>query len=189
MKQSTTLGSQERHDIIQSKCGRNTNLLIWVSHPEGGIKSSQPGISLAGGVKTGCRLTTPPFENGTRRLHLLPSPEIPSHTPVPSSRVPVTDMSDRIGQTLTCEDDFTYGEAPGQHRTSVRKRWRILLSDRTGCNATRSRKFSSPTLRRSTKSGSMLSADSLCHTNSACTQTHRASLLYLLYLLYLSCRQ
>lgn len=52
--------------------------------------------------------------------------------------------------------------------TSVRKRKKILSLERTGCDATRSRKFSRPTLRRSTKSGSRLSADSLCHTNSAC---------------------
>lgn len=37
-----------------------------------------------------------------------------------------------------------------------------------GCEATRIRKFSKPILRRSTKSGSMLSADNLCQTNSAC---------------------
>ncbi len=52
--------------------------------------------------------------------------------------------------------------------TSVRKRKKILSLERTGCDATRSRKFSRPTLRLSTKSGSRLSADSLCHTNSAC---------------------
>lgn len=51
--------------------------------------------------------------------------------------------------------------------TSVRKQKKILSFERTGCDATRKRKFSSPTLRRSTKSGSRLSADSLCHTNSA----------------------
>ena len=51
--------------------------------------------------------------------------------------------------------------------TSVRKRKKILSLERTGCDATRSRKFSRPTLRLSTKSGSRLSADSLCHTNSA----------------------
>lgn len=52
--------------------------------------------------------------------------------------------------------------------TSVKKRKKILSLERTGCDAMRSRKFSRPTLRRSTKSGSRLSADSLCHTNSAC---------------------
>lgn len=51
--------------------------------------------------------------------------------------------------------------------TSVRKRKKIWSLERTGCDATRSKKFSRPTLRRSTKSGSRLSADSLCHTNSA----------------------
>lgn len=53
-------------------------------------------------------------------------------------------------------------------QTSVRKRKKMLSFDRTGCDARRSRKFSRPTLRRSTKSGSRLSAESLCHTNSAC---------------------
>lgn len=54
--------------------------------------------------------------------------------------------------------------------TSVRKRKKIWSLERTGCDATRSKKFSRPTLRRSTKSGSRLSADSLCHTNSACNR-------------------
>ena len=27
-------------------CEGNTNLLIWISHPEGGTQSSQPGICL-----------------------------------------------------------------------------------------------------------------------------------------------
>lgn len=27
-------------------CHRNIHLLLWVSHPEGGVESSQPGVSL-----------------------------------------------------------------------------------------------------------------------------------------------
>lgn len=69
-------------------------------------------------------------------------------------------VSIRNGRRLHCLEQ-------ARALTSVRKRKKILSLERTGCDATRSRKFSRPTLRRSTKSGSRLSADSLCHTNSA----------------------
>lgn len=75
-------------NIHKSPFHRKNNLLVWISHPEGGIKSFQPGISLKRSKKSPSLWIIPP-KTRTRRHHMkLPLPGILSHIPSPSSRVP-----------------------------------------------------------------------------------------------------